>query len=66
MTGVLSLVVLTIIALLAGAAFLWRRNGKNRQSILLLILAAVMAFNVAIWTWPVEGGDAPIVRLKQQ
>jgi hypothetical protein len=57
---VLSLLVLTAIALVAGAIFLWRSRGWGKQVALMLVLAAVMAVNVAIWTLPDESGQAPI------
>lgn len=58
----LSLVVLTIFALIAGAIYLVRRGGKRRQAVLMLVLAGVMAINVAIWTMPGGGGKAPVHR----
>ena len=58
MATVLSLLVFTAIALLGGAAFLWRRPSHRRQAILMLILAAVVAANVAIWTLPTGNGAA--------
>lgn len=51
----LSLLVLTAIALTLGAVALWRR-GNRKQAALMLTLAAIMAVNVAIWTWPGAGG----------
>ena len=60
MTTVLSLLMLTAIALVAGAIFLWRTRGWGKQVALMLVLAAVMAVNVAIWTLPNERGHAPI------
>ena len=51
----LSLVVLTIIALVIGATFLVRR-GNRQQAVLMLVLAAVMAANVALWSLPTDGG----------
>jgi len=51
----LSLVVLTIIALVLGAVFLLRRGGYRKQALLMLVLAAIMAGNVAIWSMPVPG-----------
>lgn len=56
---ILSLLVLLIIALLAGAFYLWRRSGHRRQAVLMLVLAAVIAVNVAIWTLPYADGHAP-------
>ena len=60
MTTVLSLLVLTAIALVAGALFLWRTRGWGKQVALMLVLAVVMAVNVAIWTLPNESGQAPV------
>ena len=51
---VLSLGVLTAIALVLGAIVLWRR-GVRRQAALMLVLAVVMAGNVAIWSMPTAG-----------
>jgi drug/metabolite transporter superfamily protein YnfA len=56
MATALSLMVLTALALVGGAVFLWRRGGARRQAILMLVLAAVMAINVAIWAVPDRGG----------
>ena len=52
----LSLLVLTAVALIAGAAFLWRRGGARKQIVLMLVLAVVLAINVAIWALPTSGG----------
>lgn len=60
MALVLSIVVLGCIALLLGAFALWRRGGSRKQIALMLVLAAVMAANVAIWTLPDAGGQAPV------
>lgn len=51
----LSLMVLTSIALVGGAYFLFQR-GKRRQALLMVVLAVVMALNVAIWTVPTPDG----------
>lgn len=56
----LSLLVLTSIALLGGALLLWRRRGVTRQVWLMIVLAAVMLLNVAIWTVPDSSGTAPV------
>lgn len=48
---VLSLVMLTLLALLGGALVLWRR-GERRKALLMALLALVMAGNVAIWAIP--------------
>ena len=58
---VLSVMVLTAIALLLGAAYLWKRGGMRRQAVLMVVLAVVMAGNVAILAWPDSSGHAPIV-----
>jgi hypothetical protein len=39
----------------------WRR-GLRKQAALMLVLAAVMAANVAIWTLPGKDGEAPVGR----
>jgi hypothetical protein len=52
--------VLTGIALLGGALLLWRRGGSRKQIALMLVLAAVIAINVGIWTLPDGSGEAPI------
>jgi multisubunit Na+/H+ antiporter MnhC subunit len=59
MDTVLSILVLATIALVVGAFLLWRRGGAMKQVILMLILAAVFAVNVAIWTVPDKSGEAP-------
>jgi hypothetical protein len=48
----LSLLMLSAFALLAGAAYLWRKRGERRRPLLMLVLAAIMLGNVAIWTVP--------------
>jgi hypothetical protein len=57
-TTALSLLVLTVIALVLGAAWLSRRGGSRKQVLLMLVLAAVLAANVAIWTLPGSGGES--------
>ena len=54
----LSLLVLTTLALVAGAGWLWRRGGSHKQVTLMLVLAAVLAFNIAMWTLPGNGGTS--------
>jgi hypothetical protein len=51
----LSLMVIAVAALLGGAYFQWRR-GNRKQAGLMLVLAAVFAANVAIWSVPDEHG----------
>jgi hypothetical protein len=62
MDAVLSVVVLTAIALVGGAIFLWRRGDALKQAVLMLVLAVVMIVNVLIWTIPQSDGTAPIDR----
>jgi len=57
---VLSILILAVIALLAGAFVLWRRGGPKRQVILMVILALVAIGNVAIWIVPDSQGNIPL------
>ena len=52
MALVLSLLMLTGFALIAGAIWLYRRRGMTRQIWLMLLLALVVAVNIGIWTLP--------------
>lgn len=52
----LSLLVLATILLCLGAFYLLRRGNARRQAFLMLVLAAVMAANVAIWAIPDDAG----------
>ena len=61
---VLSLLVLAAFALVGGAWLGWRRGLPMKQVGLMLLLALVMIVNVAIWTVPDAGGDAPVDRLE--
>ena len=56
----LSVLVLACIAMVLGAAALWRRSGGGRQVWLMLALAAVLAINIAIWVVPSADGTAPL------
>ncbi len=61
---VLSVLVLAIIALVIGAIALLRRGGRTKQAVLMLVLAAVAAGNLALWLVPDSAGrslaqDAP-------
>ena len=58
----LSILMLAMLALVLGAIVLWRRGGSRKQVTLMLVLAAVMAVNVAIWTLPGRDGQAPIAQ----
>ena len=59
---ILSILVLAALAMIAGAIFLWRRDGMKKQVWLMLLSAAVMIANVLIWTLPNKDGTAPIDR----
>lgn len=52
----LSLMVLTIIALLIGGVVLWRRGGYRKQAVLMFVLAIVLTGNVVIWVAPTHEG----------
>lgn len=60
MALVLSLLVLGAIAMVVGAFVLWRRGGSLKQVGLMLLLAVIMAVNVAIWTLPDASGNSPL------
>lgn len=53
---VLSIMVLVALLLLGDAVFVLRRGAK-KQAALMVLLAAVMAINVAIWTVPTGNGQ---------
>lgn len=55
---VLSLLALLCLALVLGAVALWRRQGFGKQVVLMLVLAAVVAGNIAIWVVPGSSGKA--------
>ncbi len=63
--AVLALTVLAAVLLLLGAFALWRRTGEARQPLLMVLLAAIALINVAIWTLPDAGGEAPLDRVEQ-
>ncbi len=48
----LSLAMLAMIALLWGGWYLYRRNGPNRQTLLMVVMALVLLGNVVIWQIP--------------
>lgn len=57
MDTALSIMALGAIALVLGAIALWRR-GVRRQAALMLLLAAILAGNIAIWVIPNDKGAA--------
>lgn len=62
----MSLAVLSAFALVLGAWAVWRRGGSRRQVVLMLVMAAVMAANVAIWTVPDRTGKSPMAAQPDQ
>ena len=58
MATALSLMILAIIALIGGAIFLLRRGGARKQALLMLVMSAVLAVNVAIWAVPTDSGQS--------
>jgi multisubunit Na+/H+ antiporter MnhC subunit len=54
--------MLAAIALVLGAVMLWRRGASRKQIGLMLLLAAIMVANIAIWTLPDGSGNAPLGR----
>ncbi len=54
---VLSIAMLTAIALIFGAIALFRR-GQRKQPALMLVLAVVMIANVVIWSIPTKSGQS--------
>lgn len=61
----LSLTVLAAIALLAGAAYLWRKPGYRKQALLMVVMAIIAAINVGIWTLPDRDGQSPAGQLAE-
>lgn len=58
MDWILSILVLAALAMLLGAWLAWR-NGDPKRALLMIVLAAVMAGNVAIWAMPTPEGAMP-------
>jgi hypothetical protein len=63
---VLSLVMFTAVALVAGAFVYWRRTGIVKQPALMVLLAIIAIINVLIWTVPTKDGSAPLDTIKAQ
>jgi hypothetical protein len=61
---VLSIVMLSALALVAGAFFLWKRTGQIKQPALMVLLAVIAVLNVLIWTVPNADGSAPIEKVR--
>lgn len=60
---ILSILMLAAIGFVIGAFLMWRRGVPMKQVVMMLILAAVAAVNVAIWTVPDKGGTSPLDRI---
>lgn len=54
---VLSVTMLAIVAMLGGAVLAFRKGDRKRAG-LMIVLAIVLALNVAIWTVPTPSGSA--------
>jgi integral membrane sensor domain MASE1 len=63
---VLSLVMLTALALVAGAFVYWRRTGAIKQPLLMVLLALIALANVALLTIPTKEGVAPVTQIKER
>jgi hypothetical protein len=57
---VLSVLMLAMIGMLGLAFIAWRKGASRKQIGLMLLLALIMAINIAIWTVPDASGDAPV------
>lgn len=53
--------VLAVMALVAGAIYLWRRGAARLQIVLMLVVALVIVANIVIWAVPI-GDSAPIMQ----
>ncbi len=49
----LSVTMVCVIALIAGAIALFRRGNDTKRASLMLVAALVLFGNVLIWAWPV-------------
>lgn len=61
----LSLAVLAAIVLIGGAFFMWRRTGKIKQPLLMVLVALIALMNVGIWTIPDKSGEAPLDKIER-
>jgi hypothetical protein len=64
MNIILSIVMLAAFALVAGAAYFWRRTGAIKKPALMVVLALVMVANVLIWTVPDASGEALVEQVQ--
>lgn len=51
-----SILVLTVLVLIGGAVLQWRRGAPRIQVVLMLVLAAIVAANIALLVWPTGSG----------
>ena len=56
---ILSILMLAGAALLAGGVYLFRSGKNKKQGVLMLVAAAVMFANVAIWSIPLPEENVP-------
>ena len=61
MATIISIMVLAVMALVAGAIYLWRRGAARLQIVLMLVVALVIVANIVIWAVPI-GDSAPIMQ----
>lgn len=56
----MSLAMLSALILVGGAVWLYRKNGPNRQTLLMAVMALVLLGNVLIWAIPLpeEAADS--------
>jgi hypothetical protein len=54
----MSLAMLSALVLLGGAVWLYRKNGPNRQTLLMVVMALVLVGNMLIWAVPLPEGAA--------
>lgn len=59
METTLSILVLALFVMPFAALALWRK-GARKQAVLMLVLTAVVAANLAIWTLPDAAGNSPV------
>ncbi|WP_317974506.1 hypothetical protein [Novosphingobium pituita] len=58
------MLVLLTVALVAGAVFFWRR-GERKRPALMLVMAVLIAADLAVWLTPVAGGPSMIALAHQ-
>lgn len=61
METVLSILMLAVLALPFVALAMWRK-GDRKQAVLMVVLAVIVAGNLAIWLLPDAQGSSPVGR----